>query len=80
MVELRLVMLLTEGMIIPIRARGAGKVVSACPRSSVVTVAMIVHSAVTGDWRAPGGRPSMGLTDNRAVLEAKLARGRAFLA
>jgi hypothetical protein len=38
-------MLLTEGMIIPIRARGAGKVFWASPRSSVVTVAMIVHSA-----------------------------------
>jgi hypothetical protein len=73
-------MLLTEGMIIPIRARSAGKVVSACPRASVVTAAMIVHSAVTGDWRPAGRQPSMGAKDNRAVLEAKLACGHAFLA
>jgi hypothetical protein len=36
-------------MIIPIRARGTGKAASACARSRVVTLAMIVHSAVPGD-------------------------------
>jgi hypothetical protein len=37
------VMLLTEGMIIPIRARAAGKSFSSCRRSTIV--AMIASSA-----------------------------------
>src|SRR5262245_27409827 len=45
-------MLLTDGMIIPTRARGAGKMLSTCRRSTVVTEAMVFPSAVTGDWRA----------------------------
>jgi len=40
-------MLLTEGMIIPIRARGAGRNLACCSGSTAVTVGMIISCAVT---------------------------------
>jgi hypothetical protein len=74
------VMLLTEGMIIPIRARGAGKVLSTCRRTTVVTAAMVVPSAVTGDWRATRAAANMGAEDIAPLIKAKLAPAQEFLA
>src|SRR5262245_39558682 len=55
MVERGSVMLLTEGMIIPIRARDAGKMLSTSRRSTVVTAAMIF----------PPQRPEIGVSGAR---------------
>jgi hypothetical protein len=74
------VMLLTDGMIMPMRARGAGKEPSSCRSSIVVTVAMIVPSAVIGSgvpgWRRANARPGI----IAPLDEVKLARGCELLA
>jgi hypothetical protein len=72
-------MLLTEGMIIPIRARVAGKVLSICRRSIVVTAAIVVPSTMIGD-RLPRLAANTKVEDIAPVIKAKLAPAQEFLA
>jgi hypothetical protein len=72
-------MLLTEGMIIPIRARVAGKVLSICRRSIVVTAAIVVPSTMIGDC-LPRLAANTKVEDIAPVIKAKLAPAQEFLA
>jgi hypothetical protein len=65
-------MLLTEGMIIPIRARVAGKARSTCRRSTVVTAAIFVSSTVVAIG-VPRLAANTKVEDIAPVIKAKLA-------
>jgi hypothetical protein len=64
-------------MIIPIRARVAGKVLSICRRSIVVTAAIVVPSTVIGDC-LPRLAANTKVEDIAPVIKAKLVGPRVF--